>query len=210
MEEVCNLLVELNDFQLSEEARWDALNKKKALLFNRMYENLNLTTETHKKTSSVGYKCSNILYQNAKDFFYQLYRNSSIFTDIKSLNIKEFYEYNDMCMIIFNNTYISDMLAAVILYKKDLSINFCYLRKLDLDAADEFMYINICNQINRSEGWITYEVFDKDDLLYLMVFGNPIYYNFNEKLEKNLPVEIANEFKKFYTERTSYISDYIY
>lgn len=210
LEEVCNLLVELNDFQLSEEARWDALNKKKTLLFNRMYENLNLTTETHKKTSSVGYKSSNILYQNAKDFFYQLYRNSSIVTDIKSLNIKGFYEYNDMCMIIINNTHISDMLAAVILYKKDLSINFCYLRKLDLDAADKFMYINICNQINKSEGWITYEVFDKDDLLYLMVFGNPIYYNFNEKLEKNLPVEIANEFKKFYTERTSYISDYIY
>lgn len=210
LEEVCDLLVKLNHFQLSEESRLDSLKKKKSLLFNRMYENLNLTTETHKKVSSVGYKCSNILYQNAKDFFFQLYRNSSIAIDIKLLNIKGFYEYNDMCMIILNNTYINDMLAAIILYKKDLSINFCYLRKLDLDAADKFMYVDICNQINKSEGWITYEVFDKDDVPYLMVFGDPIYYKFNEKLEKKLPVEIANEFKKFYTERTSYISDYIY
>lgn len=210
LQEVCDLLVKLNDLQLSEEGRWELLKRKESIFFDRMYDNLNLTTDFHKKLLSAGHKDSCISYKNAKDFLFKLYKERGKVSDMKSLNIRGFYEYDDMCMIILDNIYINDVLLAIILFKEDLSINFCCLKNLDLDLTDKYTYYDLCNKINESKGWIRYEVIDKDDLSYLIILGDPIYYNWNEKLEKNMSAEIVDEFKVFYEQRTSYVDNYTF
>lgn len=210
LQEVYDLVIELNKFQLGEKSRYLISNKKISIFFEHMYENLNLTTEPLKKLITEENAETFTPYMRARDFLFKLYKKRCIAPDIKSLNIKNFYEYNNMCMIMFDNIYANDILSAIILFKEDLSLNFCYLEKLDLDFADKSTYIDICNIINKSKGWVTYEVIDKDDLSYLLILGDPLYYNWNEKLEKDMFYKIADEFKWFYNNRLGYIGDYIY
>lgn len=209
LREVCNLLIELNNYQVSEQSRWDILNKKIPIFFDYMYKNLILKTESIEKLSSVSSISSTIQYKNAKDFLFRLYKKKQIVSKIKSLNMKGFFECNDLYMITFDSIHTGDVLLAVILFKEDLSINFCYLQKLNLDIEDSFEYKKYCISPDNYYSSITTQIIDKNDLSYLIILGDPIYYCWDEMLGKDKECEISDELESFFKYKTPYADDYI-